>query len=122
MSTVPGPLSDASVSISAGLFGSKCVSWTELAIAFLTSSNSSYMSLVLTKWLSFFKRLHIRYAFLERLGMKADMKFTVPRELWSSCLPLGADKLSIAFTFFGQGDKPSGQMFISNYSMLHFLI
>ena len=49
----------------------------KLAIDILTSSNSSCMSLVHTKWLSFFKRLRIRYVFLERLGTKADMKFTV---------------------------------------------
>ena len=49
--------------------------------------------------------------------MKADMKFTMPRKLWSSCLPLGAAKFSIAFTFFGQGDTPTGEIFLPKYSI-----
>ena len=88
MSTVPSPLSHASVSISAGFFGSKCASWTELTITFLTS-NSSCISLVQTKGPSFFKRLRIRNV-PGAIGNEGRHEIYLPEKLWNSCLPLGA--------------------------------
>ena len=120
--TAPTPLSEASVSITTGLLGSKCVSCVALAIASLMLLNSCSMSLGHTKFTSFFNKPRIMYVFFDKFGMKVAMKLTVLRKLCSSCLLLGGCSFRIALTFWGHGSTPFGEITLPKYSIFCFLI
>lgn len=84
-------------------------------------SSSFYMPLVHVKCASRLSRLHTRWVFLVKLGMKVDMKFTVPSKLWSSCLSFGATSAVISFTVFGHSWTACGVMMRPKYLICCFL-